>query len=177
MLSEKLVSFKLLISISFCWSMRENLGVLMTHNFPNLQTLILQVCELVAKDLQSLGRADSEGKLPVLKHLDISEHYDLKVSDLVANSAGWKQLTFLGTCDGEVLNAESEVFCSLQKLNLWGRDIGIIKSRPWPKLQEIQFGSERILRFIADHVKESFPAPEYCKVFCYTHSTHYLEAV
>ena len=84
MLSEKIVSFKLLeISISFCWSMRENLDALLTHNFPNLQTLILQFCELVAKDLQSPARADS-----VLKHLDILEHYDLKVTDIVRNSAG-----------------------------------------------------------------------------------------
>ena len=105
-------------------------------------------------------RADSEGKLPELKFLDISEYDQLqpKISDLVLSSAGWKQLTFLGAFDDEVFNVGPEIFCSLRKMDLSGRYDSVLKSRPWPKLEEIEVRSERMLEFVAENVKELFPA-------------------
>ena len=119
MLSEKLDSLRLLkLSISECSGITGNLSALLTNSFPNLHTLLIQNCFLNADDLQSLARADREGKLPMLKHLDIADYHKHSISNLVINSASWKQLTSLGTCDDEVLSVGSEVFCSVKKLNL-----------------------------------------------------------
>ena len=50
------------------------LHVLMLGTFPSLTTLVLSNCRLIARDLTSLARASVQGKLPELKHLDISRH-------------------------------------------------------------------------------------------------------
>ena len=68
-----------------------SLSVLFTNSFLRLNTLILGWCELNANDLQSLARANVEGKLPQLRHLNISDKnlYN-KISDLFTHSAKWK---------------------------------------------------------------------------------------
>ena len=69
MLSEKLESLKLLeLCISECLGMTGNLSALLTNSFPNLHTLLIQHCFLNADDLQSLARADREGKITYVKN-------------------------------------------------------------------------------------------------------------
>ena len=50
------------------------LNLLLDGIFPSLITLILSGCHLNTQDISSLVRANEEGKLPELKHLDISRH-------------------------------------------------------------------------------------------------------
>ena len=52
------------------------LHMLLLGTFPSLTTLVLTDCGLIAQDLTSLAQASVQGKLPELKHLDIS-FYDL----------------------------------------------------------------------------------------------------
>ena len=72
-LSEKLTDIQLTeLDLSHSFGLTGNLSVLFTHSFPTLNTLILSYCGLNSNDLQSLARANVEGKLPQLRHLDIS---------------------------------------------------------------------------------------------------------
>ena len=50
------------------------LSILLCHSFPVLETLILSDCWLNSDDLRSLAQANKEGRLPKLKHLDISQN-------------------------------------------------------------------------------------------------------
>ena len=91
---------------------------LFTHSFPRLNTLILSWCKLNANDLQSLARANVDGKLPQLRHLDISKNEDVIISDLFTHSAQWNQLKTLETYDVNVLNIEPEFLTSLEELGV-----------------------------------------------------------
>ena len=50
------------------------LSILLCHSFPLLETLILSDCGLNSDDLSNLAQADVEGRLPELKHLDLSDN-------------------------------------------------------------------------------------------------------
>ena len=116
-LGEKLTDIQLTeLGLSGSFGLRGNLSVLFTHSFPTLNTLILNSCDLNANDLQSLARANVEGKLPQLRHLDISNNYNVKISDLFTHSAQWNQLKTLDTADRNILNVESEFLTSLEEL-------------------------------------------------------------
>ena len=51
-----------------------NLSLLLSAEFRSLQGLIVRNCGLNEDDLVSLARANAAGKLPELRHLDISEN-------------------------------------------------------------------------------------------------------
>ena len=51
-----------------------SLSILLCHSFPSLETLILSDCGLNSDDLSSLAQAGVEGRLPELKHLDLSDN-------------------------------------------------------------------------------------------------------
>ena len=60
-----------------------NVSTLLSHSFPSLQSLILVDCDLSLKDatlqpnglgLEHLVKAKSDGRLPELKHLDVSHN-------------------------------------------------------------------------------------------------------
>ena len=73
-------------------------------------------------DVQSLARANVEGKLPQLRHLDIYGN-DVEISDLFTHSAQLNQLKTLGTADGNILNIEPEFLTSLEELRVsWQHD-------------------------------------------------------
>ena len=88
-LSEKLNSLQVTeLVLSNSCGFTGNLLVLLTHSFPTLNTLILSHCDLNSDDLQSLARANVEGKLPQLEHLNIS-YNSVDISDLFTHSAQW----------------------------------------------------------------------------------------
>ena len=93
------------LNLSNSQNMKGSLSMF-THSFPTLNTLILRSCDLNSSDLQSLARANVEGKLPQLRHLDISWNNDVEIRDLFTRSAQWNQLTTPGTADLSVLNIE-----------------------------------------------------------------------
>ena len=113
----------------------------------------------------------------MLKHLDIADYHKHSISNLVINSASWKQLTSLGTCDDEVLSMGSDVFCSLKKLNLSCTEISGTGMRVWPNLEEIQIGGDTMLEFIAEHVKDLFPALSIVRMFEFSHPFEYVQVV
>ena len=75
------------------------LSMLMCHSFPLLDTLILNDCGLNSKVLSSLAEASVKDRLPVLKHLDVSENVDRSnhLKYLFSFSAKWQTLEILCT--------------------------------------------------------------------------------
>ena len=121
-LSEKLTAIRLTeLDLSDSSGFTGRLSVLFTHSFPTLNTLILSDCELYSEDLQSLARANVEGKLPQLRHLDIS-YNDEGISDLFTHSAQWNQLQTFATSNEDFINADPECLTSLEELILWTQE-------------------------------------------------------
>ena len=131
-----------------------NFSALFTNSLPQLNTLILNSCDLNSDSVQSLARANVQGKLPQLKHLDIS--------DLFTNSAQWNQLTSLGTSDLKVLNVEPEFLTSLEKLRFSTEDEQFqlqSVTRLWLCLKVIDVWGNDIIRCIIDGVEQGmFPS-------------------
>ena len=159
-LSEKLTAVPLReLHLSHSFGFTGNLSVLFIHSFPRLNTVILEDCELNATDLQSLARASVEGKLPQLRHLDISRN-DEEISDLFTHSAQWNQLTTLRTSDVNVLNVDPECLTSLEELRVsWHDDITFsCVTRCWSGLKTIKLVCGADIPVVEDGVERGmFP--------------------
>ena len=165
MSSDRLTELILHASSGFTGS----LSVLFTNSFLRLNTLILGWCELNANDLQSLARANVEGKLPQLRHLNISDKnlYN-KISDLFTHSAKWNQLTTLGTTDGSILNVDPEFLTSLEELRLSRSEENQFPPviRCWSGLKTIHLNYDGIT-CVADGVERGmFPDLTTVKLLC-----------
>ena len=62
------------LDISHSCGITEVLSILLCHSLPNLESPILSNCGLNENDLKSLAKANEKGRLPNLKHLDISQN-------------------------------------------------------------------------------------------------------
>ena len=67
------------LDLSHSLGLTGNLSVLLHHSFPSLNSLVLSDCGLISQDLCSLDRARLKGRLPQLRHLDISKNNDSKL--------------------------------------------------------------------------------------------------
>ena len=77
-------------------SIKGTLTVILRDNFPSLKTMILRSCELELLDLSSLAQANVTGRLPKLRHLDISSNGPyMDPSSLFDFSCEWNQLQSL----------------------------------------------------------------------------------
>ena len=123
-------------------------------------------CHLNSNDLQSLARANVEGKLPQLRHLDISAYslyQQCEISYLFAHSAEWNELTTLWTSDLSALNIDPGFLISLQELILESTSKVIELTRSWPHLLKLQLdvNKSEIYRQFVDGVERGlFPALE-----------------
>ena len=94
------------IDLSYSCGTRIDLSFLLELDFPELHTLILNQCGLNCKDLVSLVQANVEGRIPELKHLDISlndkicGHLDVLFQD--APPPSWNNL--------QILNVERSIY-------------------------------------------------------------------
>ena len=140
-----------------CYGLRGSLSVLFTHSLPTLKCLTLRLFDLNSDDVQSLVEAETDGKLPRLKYLDILGSW---INNLFTHSAKWNQLTIFATSDANVLNVEPEFLASLEDFHLKSVTV---KSTPqitrrWPRLKVIEVWDNSIARCIADGVeRDMFP--------------------
>ena len=172
-LSKKLTSVQLTeLDLTDSSGFTGSLSALFTHSFPRLDTLKLNDCNLNSNDLQSLARANVEGKLPQLRHLDISFNNDVEISDLFTHSAQWNQLTILSTHDEQVLNIEPELLTSLQEVCLsWSSYQLRPVTRCWSGLRTIELDDEAAITCIADGVERGmFPDLNTVKLQSIIHS-------
>ena len=58
------------------------LAILQCHSFPSLQSMVLSNCGLKSQGLSILAQAYAKGRLPELRHLDLSENLKSQVKCL-----------------------------------------------------------------------------------------------
>ena len=141
-LNDKLTSLQVTtLNLSDSHGFTGNLSVLFTYGLPKLTTLILRSRDLNSDDLQRLAKAEAEGKLPQLEHLDTSGYgyNNVQIDNLFTHSAQWNQLTTITTSDENILNVAPEFLTSLEELILYrhGRVDRSI-TREWLRLKAIR---------------------------------------
>ena len=131
--------------VELCWSksLRDNLSVLLSDNFPSLRSLILKSNNLSSDDLRSLAEAFADGKLPKLNKLDLSYNgmSPKQFKCLFCSQCKWEQLQILYIYD-TFISSEKDIiddfllpgyFPSLRELGV--TNIMEQKHRKtWPKL-------------------------------------------
>ena len=161
-LSEKLTSLQITeLTICRSYGFTGNMSVLFTHSLPTLNTLILTECYLNSDHVQSLAKAEAEGKFPQIKHLDISLNLNADIGDLFTHSAQWNRLTTLATSDANVLNVQPEFLISLEELHMDGVLFKLTPqiTRQWLCLKVIEVYPEDVVRCIVEGVERGmFPA-------------------
>ena len=82
------------LNISYSSGITGTLSILMCHTFPSLSHLILKDCGLNYQDLGSLAYSEHKGRLPQLRHLDISANTKTvgKLSSLFEFNRSWNSL-------------------------------------------------------------------------------------
>ena len=138
------------LDISHSRGIAGQLSILVGNSFPSLNSLVLSDCGLNSQDLCSLAQASLEGRLPQLRHLDISQNAELigEIRNLFPSSQQWKGLISLhceqkiiSDKDIEVLAKKVKFGClsSLQKLQISGQRADHFKTCEWPNLKDLSF--------------------------------------
>ena len=82
------------LDFSYNHGISGTLSVLLCQKFPLLEFLILRDCALNAEDLRSLAEANCKGRLPQMKHLDVSQN-SAPLGLLCDKFSVWRQLICL----------------------------------------------------------------------------------
>ena len=162
-LRDKLISVQVTELNLWSRSFTGSLSVLLTKSLPALRSLTLRLCDLIPEDLRSLAKAEAEGKLPQLRHLDISGSgiNDAELINLFTQSVQWSQLTSFGTSDVNVLNLNPELLASLEQLHMKGIKVRATPpiTRQWRRLKIIEVWNKDIASCIAHGVERGmFPS-------------------
>ena len=140
------------LDISHSSGITGTLSILLCHSFPSLNTLILSDCGLNPQDLNSLAKSSAKGRLPELKHLDISHNDELQgqVRCLFEYDSKWQNLLHLNI-DGKVSTRYSQFVRSvrsgcLQSLEFLrfssGEDVSQHGGVTWPSLRSLYISSD-----------------------------------
>ena len=131
------------------------LSILLCHSFPSLDTLILSNCGLNSQDLECLAKANVKGRLPELRHLDISKNilFNNDLGKLFDFHCKWGLLQSLNVeyttfaCFND-LNAKVKSGClsALRDLRVC-TDVGVSDptTAEWPSLTDLQIHSTQNL--------------------------------
>ena len=125
------------LNLSHCSGIRGNLGSPFSKEFPSLSSLILSGCVLGSQDFSHLAQASVGGKLPELKHLDVSHNMG-DLDGLCEYPCKWEQLQHLNiendpnatqgsashrtSLDSVALKVRSGCLGSLRELRFTARD-------------------------------------------------------
>ena len=141
------------LDISHSSGIRGCLSILLCHSLLSLNNLILKDCGLSSRDLRSLAEANVKGRIPELKHLDVSQNvfFENELNKLFDLKCRWETLVKLNI-EGTSLNCfndlnvkvKSGCHSALKELRVC-TDIGV--SHPtnaeWPSLTDLQLLSNR----------------------------------
>ena len=112
------------LDISHCGNITGNVSTLLSSGSPSLNTLILKYCDLIPQDLSSLGRACVDGRVPKLRHLDISRNLKCAghLESLFDTSCLWNDLLSLDITQPGIREAS-------QKRKTFCRDLDVLCSK------------------------------------------------
>ena len=141
------------LDISHSSGITGTLSILLCHSFTSLNSLILSDCGLNAQDLYSLAQAGTKGRLPKLRHLDISENEGFagRLVNFFVHGARWEQLEFfnvrhergsISKRDFQSIVAKVQTGClnSLQELRISAVNADFLLRttlQPWQKLRTL----------------------------------------
>ena len=136
------------LDISHSSGFRGSLSILLCHSLLSLNSLVLKDCGLSWKDLQSLGEANVKGRIPEIKHLDISQNILFKndLFKLFDLGCKWETLVKLNI-EGTSLNCFSDLNVKVKSGCILGLEELCISEdvhRPdvtectWPLLTDLQ---------------------------------------
>ena len=131
------------------------LSVFLSHNFPSLEHLILSDCGLNSDDLSSLVKASSEGRLPELKHLDLSDNEAIRGQwrHLFSHDHQWSHLLSLNVKQDVQFHEEYHdlvhavqlgALPNLRHLSLSSKNVECLQkclSVTWPSIQNLDIRS------------------------------------
>ena len=154
-----------------------NLSVLLRHSFPSLNSLVLSDCGLNSQDLCSLAQASVEGRLPQLRHLDISRNTDVHFHEMFQASCTWDKLLKLNITEIRHFDQLSEAMhsgClnSLREISISGDQI---LSYKWESLQRICICPDFYLLKKVDCAVDEGRFPS-LRTVCIQYETHVLES-
>ena len=153
------------------------LSILLCHSFPSLNSLMLHDCGLSSQDIRSLAEASVKGRIPELKHLDISQNIMFKndLDKLFDLKCKWETLVRLNV-EGSSLNCFSELNGKVKSgclLGLGELCISEDVDRPddmnctWPCLTDLQVnpnqcdGDEKLFSTVTEIItRNRFPSLE-----------------
>ena len=179
------------LDISHSSHISGKLFMLINHSFPSLNSLILSDCGLNSQDLCSLAQAKRKGKLPQLKHLDVSQNYDLidHLSHLFSSDEKWLELLILNTQQSTLSDKELQTLVqkvqsgclrSLQELCVSAQSFDCLSSysnMKWSQLRELHVSCSpvyshivRVLKPIAKCVEKKW-FPNLRKVYLTFHTS------
>ena len=81
------------------------LSILLDHTYPSLDTLVLSNCKLTEQDLESLPLASVGGRLPKLKHIDISDNKICRGESFFSHDCKWDHLISINISQCETLDS------------------------------------------------------------------------
>ena len=118
------------------------LSLLMCHRFASLEILILSNCGLSNTDLFNLAQASLRGRLPELKHLDISNNNKLNnVSESFFYTAKWQKLSCLIIVRldevSDVFNQPCDCLENLEEIHFLVSGEGIFDGTGWVQWQRL----------------------------------------
>ena len=158
------------LEILKCMNVNRFLSELFSQGALSLSTLVLNGCSLETEDLIDLAQASTEGSLPELKHLHLSD-CNLESSTLIGlfyNSCTWNELLTLDIRNNRYLHSDfrTDFMTMVQTNGLLGslQELGIDRYPPvdtvWSCLKSLYLSSceTHELRHILDAARECFPS-------------------
>ena len=144
--------------------MTKHLDTLLEQSIPSLEILVLNDCDLDPHNLYSLAEASQGGRLPKLRHLDLSDNRQKHLKRLFESPYALNKLHSLhvrGTIDdSDIVDFAKMAKCSglahsLQELGVdrfWNLNV------QWPQMKTLCLFScsEYSLQSISDAVDEGF---------------------
>ena len=153
-LSNTVKNLKLqILDISHSSGITGTLSTLVGQTFPCLTTLVLSDCGLNSEDLRALAKGNVEGRLPELRHLDISRNIE-DFDSLFSSECKWDNLVSINirndfSLDDSLKCLEAFVklgcLCSLETLRFYVDAAKKVCTQPsgtkWPKLVTLEIVS------------------------------------
>ena len=104
------------LDISDNTGIRGKLSILLDHTYPSLDMLVLNNCKLTEQELESLPLASVGGRLPKLKHLDISGNQLWNhAKRFFSNDCKWDNLISIDVTDDQIDTKKSGFIVQLSK--------------------------------------------------------------
>ena len=130
------------LNLSHSLGISGNLDKMLSEKFPSLNSLILSDCGLNSQNLYSLAQASVQGRLPQLRHINISRNSQLvgQLECLFKFGQHWRHLHSLDTQQDILSDGDFQLLVdniqsgSIRNLNISAQRVDSLQKGSWPDL-------------------------------------------